>query len=104
MVVTVFLIGISSVQITDRVCKNSLASNPTVVVFSSNSEDILSMLSLMAVKPGRLPIVVVKYVVVVTVVLFVSVSVTVSVRLTKLGSFITKSVTIDRNIDCNLYW
>jgi hypothetical protein len=42
----------------------------------------------MAVKPGRLPIVVVKYVVVVMVFLFVSVFVTVSVRLTKLGPLI----------------
>lgn len=46
------------------------------------------MLSLIAVNPGRLPIVVVKYVVVVIVFLFVLVMVMVSVRLTKLGSLI----------------
>lgn len=88
VVVTVFFIGILSVHITDRVCENNLASNPTVEVLSSNSEDILSMLSLMAVKPGRLPIVVAKYVVVVIVFLLVFVLVMVSVRLTKLGSLI----------------
>ena len=86
--VTVFFIGISSVQYTPRRCENRRASLPIFEVFAFPSGGSISFESPIAVKPGFLEIVTSKRLVVVMVFLFVFVFVVVSVWLTKVGTLI----------------